>query len=144
MFDQLSQDWQNIYNSGLITETMEQRAPGSMALDERMFGIGFKKAKEDIEKAIADLDFINDLEATAKREQLTAMSITCDAIIAYAHRYAQLLERKAVEEKNPLRKAELEKMASVCRWVPENPPRDLWECLQPGAYRSSFLPLLQE
>lgn len=130
MFNQLGEDWMNIYNSGLITETMEQRAPGSMALDERMFGIGFRKAKEDIEKAIADLDFINDMEATAKREQLTAMFITCDAIIIYANRYAGLLEGKAAAEKDPVRRAELEKMASVCRWVPENPPRDLWEVLQ--------------
>ena len=98
MFNQLSDEWQTIYNCGLITETMEQRAPGSMALDERMFGLGFKKAKQKIEAAIEQLDFINDFDATDKREQLSAMAITCDGMMIYAKRYADLLEKKASGE----------------------------------------------
>ncbi|SMD13292.1 formate C-acetyltransferase [Desulfocicer vacuolatum DSM 3385] len=130
MFNQLSDEWQTIYNCGLITETMEQRAPGSMALDERMFGMGLKKAKQEIEEAIENLDFLTDFQATDKREQLTAMAITCDGMMIYAKRYADMLENKAARETDPARKKELEKMADVCRRVPENKPRDLWEVLQ--------------
>lgn len=130
MFNQLSDEWQTIYNYGLITETMEQRAPGSMALDERLFNLGLKKAKQDIEEAIENLDFLNDPEATEKREQLTAMAITCNGMMIYAKRYADMLEGKAKEETDPERKKELEKMADVCRNVPANKPRDLWEVLQ--------------
>ncbi len=130
MFDQLSDEWQTIYNCGLITETMEQRAPGSMALDERMFGMGLEKARQEIETAIENLDFLTDFQASAKREQLTAMAITCDGMMAYANRYAELLEEKASLETDASRKKELEKMADVCRNVPANKPRDLWEVLQ--------------
>ncbi len=62
MFDQLSDEWQTIYNCGLITETMEQRAPGSMGLDERMFALGLRAAKQEIAAAIENLDFFNDLD----------------------------------------------------------------------------------
>jgi len=130
MFNQLSDEWQTIYNCGLITETMEQRAPGSMALDERMFGMGLKKAKLEIEEAIENLDFLNDFEATDKREQLTAMAITCDGMMIYAKRYAEMLEEKASQATDETRRKELEKMADVCRRVPAGKPRDLWEVLQ--------------
>lgn len=130
MFDQLSDEWQTIYNCGLITETMEQRAPGSMALDARLFSMGLTKAKQEIDEAIENLDFLNDFQATEKREQLTAMAITCDAMMNYAQRYARLLETKASQETDPRRKKELEKMADVCGHVPMNKPRDLWEVLQ--------------
>ena len=95
MFNQLSDEWHTIYNCGLITETMEQRAPGSMALDGRMFGMGLKKAKQEIEAAIEKLDFLNDFNATDKREQLIAMAISCDGMMLYANRYADLLEENA-------------------------------------------------
>ncbi len=130
MFDQLSDEWQTIYNCGLITETMEQRAPGSMGLDERMFAMGLTRAKQEIAAAIENLDFFNDLDATDKREQLTAMAITCDGMMIYAARYADLLEEKASQTTDAKRKKELEKMADVCRRVPADPPRDLWEVLQ--------------
>ena len=52
------------------------------------------------------------------------------SLIRYAHRHAELARKMAAEEKDPARKAELEKIASNCDWVPENPPRDFWEALQ--------------
>ena len=130
VFSQMSTDWMNIYEAGLITETLEQRVPGSMGLDYRMFRIGLKNAKKEIEETIANLDFMNDFDAMDKRDELRAMAVTCDAMIAYANRYAALLEEKAEEETDEKRRTELKKMASVCRNVPENPPQDLWEVVQ--------------
>ncbi len=36
----------------------------------------------------------------------------------------------AAGESDPKRKAELLKIADVCRWVPANAPRDFWEAVQ--------------
>ena len=49
------------------------------------------------------------------------MLISCDAIIDWAHRYADLAEEMAEKETSLERKKELERIASNCRWVPENP-----------------------
>jgi len=51
-------------------------------------------------------------------------------VIDYAHRYSDKLAEMARDEKDVNRKAELEKMSEICRWVPENPPRSFWEAIQ--------------
>ena len=58
------------------------------------------------------------------------MRMELNALIEYAHRYAELAESMAETERDPKRKAELLKIADVCRWVPENTPRDFQEALQ--------------
>ena len=58
------------------------------------------------------------------------MAISCDAAILFAERHAELAEQMAAKEQNPQRKAELEKIADVCHWVPAHAPRDLWEAIQ--------------
>ncbi len=65
-----------------------------------------------------------------KKLMLEGMILNCEAIIRWANRYADLAEKMAAEETRPERKKELEKIASNCRWVPENPPRDFWEAMQ--------------
>jgi len=65
-----------------------------------------------------------------KRCLLESMIISCDAIVNWAHRHADLAEEMAKTASSPERKEELERIASNCRWVPENPPRDYWEALQ--------------
>ena len=56
--------------------------------------------------------------------------IACDAAITLVRRYAELAEEKAIEEKNPERKAELEQMADGLLWISENPARTFWEACQ--------------
>jgi formate C-acetyltransferase len=58
------------------------------------------------------------------------MSISCDAVIVFAERHAQLAEQLATREKNPQRVKELQRIAEVCRWVPAHAPRNLWEAIQ--------------
>jgi len=86
--------------------------------------------KKDIAEAIASLDFRNDPEATRKREQLKAMDITCDAVIIFAERHAELARKMAAEESDPTRRKELERIASNCMNVPRHAPGDFWEALQ--------------
>ncbi len=56
--------------------------------------------------------------------------IVCDAIKDFAHRYADEARRMAKVEKDVKRKAELEKIAGICEWVPWNAPRTFHEALQ--------------
>lgn len=130
MFSRLGDKWMDIYESGLITETLEQRAPGSMALDGMIYRLGLLGVKREIAASTAALDFMTDMEAADKREELTAMDIACDALIAYARRYAELLERTAARCTDGGRRSELEAMAAVCHRVPAYAPQNLWEALQ--------------
>ncbi len=56
--------------------------------------------------------------------------IVCEAMIHYAHRYAAMARRKAGEEPDPDRRAELIEIAGICERVPENPARSFHEALQ--------------
>ena len=56
--------------------------------------------------------------------------ITLEAAIRHAARYAALAEKMAEEAPEASRKAKLLKIADVCRYVPENPPRNFHEALQ--------------
>ncbi len=56
--------------------------------------------------------------------------IVLEAAIRHAHRYAELAEKMAAAETDAAHKAKLEKIAAVCRRVPENPARSFHEALQ--------------
>jgi len=130
IFQELDDEWKAAYAAGIFTEFMEQRAPGHTTLDGKFYTKGMEDFKRDIDESIASLDFINDPEAMEKREELKGMRIACDAVIVFAERHAELAERMAENEENPQRKEELKRIASVCRWVPRNAPRNFWEALQ--------------
>jgi trans-4-hydroxy-L-proline dehydratase len=130
IMDLMTPEWIKAYNAGVFTEFQEQRAPGHTVLGYKMFNTGFIQIKEEIKKSLATLDFYNDSGASARFEELTAMEIACDAIIMYAARYADELERMASEERDESRRRELLKMASICRKVPANRPETLHEMLQ--------------
>lgn len=130
LFDALPPEWHGCYEAGLFTEFMEQRAPGHTALDDKIYRRGLLDFKEDIDAAIRDLDFAHDPEAWDKREQLRGMDIACDAVLRFAVRHAEHAHALAARESDPVRRAELEKIAAVCRWVPAHAPRDFQEALQ--------------
>ena len=126
----MTPEWHAAYNAGVFTEFQEQRAPGHTVLGYKMFGSGFLKLKEEIAEAISMLDYFTDPQALDKNEELQAMIMTCDAIIMYANRYADELEKLSETAKNPERKAELRKMSEVCRKVPAHAPESVHEMLQ--------------
>lgn len=130
IFNHVPQDWKEAYELGMFTEFMEQRAPGHTALDGKIYQYGLLDLKARIAKELAALDFMNDPEATDKQEELTAMLISCDAAILFAERHADLADEMSLTEKDPQRKAELLKIAEVCRWVPAHAPRTYWEAIQ--------------
>lgn len=130
IFSHVPAEWKAAYEAGLFTEFMEQRAPGHTALDGTIYKKGMLDYKKEIAAHLASLDYLNDPEATDKAEELKAMDISCDAAIVFAERHAEMAEEQAKIEKNTKRKAELLKVAEVCRWVPANTPRNFWEAIQ--------------
>jgi len=130
IFDLLPEEWHQAFSAGIFTEFMEQRAPGHTVGDGKIFGKGMVDFKAEIAAAIEDLDFESDSEAAARRDQLQAMDIVADAAILLANRHAEAAEEMAACETDPKRRAELERIAEVCRHVPAHAPRDFWEALQ--------------
>lgn len=130
IFQNLPQEWKEAYTAGVFTEFQEQRAPGHTALGIKMFRTGLLDLKEEIAESLAKTDLVNDPEGVDKRDELRAMDIVCDAMIRYAERYAERLEELAAEEKDPVRKKELEKMAMICRRVSAHAPTTVHEALQ--------------
>jgi trans-4-hydroxy-L-proline dehydratase len=126
----MTPEWLRAYSAGVFTEFQEQRAPGHTVLGYKMFQTGFLQLKEEINESLSLLDFFNDPEAFEKQEELKAMDIACDAIIMYANRHADELERLAIDEKYEGRREELRKMAAICRKVPASRPETLHEMLQ--------------
>ena len=136
IFNHVSKEWEEAYHAGVFTEFMEQRAAGHTSIDDKMYHTGLLDVKARIEERIKSLDYINDPEATDKQQELEAMAISCDAAILFAERHAELATQQSEElrvkseESFQTRIRELEKIASVCRWVPAHAPRDLREAIQ--------------
>ena len=130
IFKELPPEWKAAYSAGMFTEFMEQRAPGHTVLDDKIYRKGMQGFKQDIARALAELEFLDDPEAYDKREELRAMDISCDAVILFARRHAELALQIAAVEPDPARKTELEKIADVCSHVPAHAPRDIHEALQ--------------
>jgi formate C-acetyltransferase len=126
----MTPEWLNAYNAGLFTEFQEQRAPGHTVLGYRMFKKGFLAVKEEIKDSVESLNFFKDSNALEKFEELKAMDIACDAIIMYANRHADALEKIVLDETDSIRKTELLRIADICRKVPANAPDTVHEMLQ--------------
>ncbi len=126
----VDQAWNDCYEAGIFTEFMEQRGPGHTVLDEKIYHKGFKDFKKDIEREIENLDFLNDLNALEKREELKAMSIACDAIMILGERYSKLALDMAQAEDDLKRKEELLKISEICSKVPKNKPETFYEAIQ--------------
>ncbi len=129
-FAEIPEDWKALYEAGLFTEFMEQRAPGHTALDDSIYRKGMNARRAEIAAARALLDWGADPEALAKDEELKAMGIACEGAISFARRHAEAAEAMASAEEDPARAGELRRIAEVCRRVPAEEPRDFWEAVQ--------------
>jgi trans-4-hydroxy-L-proline dehydratase len=126
----MAPEWKDAYEAGIFTEFMEQRAPGHTVLDGKIYRKGMRDFKKDIEASRAKLDFFNDPEALDKQQELEAMAVAADAVVAYARRHAAKARELAKAAKSPARRRELRRIAAVCERVPAQAPRDFHEALQ--------------
>ncbi len=130
ILEAMTPEWKDCYESGIFTEFMEQRGPGHTVGSEKIYLKGFLDYQKDIQDALEQLDYLNDFEAPAKRDQLKAMSIACDAIMILGARYAAYARELAEQESDPVRKEELLQIAKNCDAVPAHAPETFWQAIQ--------------
>jgi pyruvate formate-lyase/glycerol dehydratase family glycyl radical enzyme len=130
LFAAMTPEWKAAFDAGVFTEFMEQRAPGHTVLDDKIYSKGFVDFKREIERSLAALDRAGDPRAAEKKIELEAMRISADALIRFAARHAEKARCLARAESDPVRAAELERIAAVCERVPAHAPRDFHEALQ--------------
>lgn len=96
---------------------------------ERLLSLGIDGIRKEIKEALDSLDISRpgDLE---KQYFLQAEEMICEGLITLANRHADLAEQQAKACTEPVRKRELEKIAAICRRVPEYPARTFHEALQ--------------
>jgi formate C-acetyltransferase len=130
VFQAMRREWHDAFEAGVFTEFMEQRAPGHAICDDKIYRHGFLDVRHRIARQLDELDWLNDLAAWDKREELIAMDLCCQAIIRQAERYADRASELAAEEEDPDRRRELLEIAEICRHVPAHAPRTFREALQ--------------
>jgi formate C-acetyltransferase len=130
IFAAMTGEWKDAYAAGIFTEFMEQRAPGHTVLGDVIYRKGLLDLQVEIDAAIGQLDFLGDPLAFDRQQELIAMKIAATAVMRFAERHADLAVRMADETQDPLRRAELARIAEVCRRVPARAPRDFHEALQ--------------
>ncbi len=86
---------------------------------------GLEAIIEDAKKAESRFD-----GDCAKKDFFAACRIACEGAILFAHRYAEEAHRFAGTEADPVRRAELKRIAAVCERVPAKPARTFWEAMQ--------------
>lgn len=96
---------------------------------EKVLKKGYKGIIAEAQAAKAKLE-VSDPDYVQRNNFLTAVIESCEAVVEYARRYAKLAKEMAMREKDPERKAELERIACNCKRVPEFPARDFYEACQ--------------
>ena len=105
---------------------------GHLLIDyEYILGHGLGAVLDHIEKSRDSIDYY-EAGALDKKMELDAMEIAVKAVIAYAHRFADLAEEKAaqVEADDPSRAGELRTIAENLHTVPEHPAKTFWQAIQ--------------
>ena len=96
---------------------------------EEVLAIGYKGI---IDKAQAELDRcqVGDGNYVKKSHFLKAVILSCQAVIEYAERYAELASQMAAECTDPARKQELLQISQNCSRVPANGATSFYEACQ--------------
>ncbi len=129
-FADMPAEWSALYEAGVFTEFMEQRAAGHTALDGSIYHKGLDEYRAEIASARAAIDWGGDPEAWDKNEELVAMDIACEAAIIFARRHSRLAESMAAAETDPARRDELLAIAAICGRIPAKAPETFYEAVQ--------------
>ena len=93
---------------------------------EKVLRRGFRDIAAEASRLLAETPQ-QDIEG---RAFLEGVEIAIDGILKWAQRYADLAEEQARVHPDPARRAELSRIADICRRVPAEPARDFHEALQ--------------
>jgi pyruvate formate-lyase/glycerol dehydratase family glycyl radical enzyme len=115
----------------IVNETASFRSSLQWVHDyEKVLKRGFKGLKDEAEAKMRALDPYSPVDNNEKKPFLEAVVLICDAIVLWANRHSKLAKEMAAAESDPQRKKELEEIAEICAWVPENPARNFREAMQ--------------
>ena len=95
-----------------------------MILERGLLGV-----QREAEERLAGLS-PGEPDAAERREFWEAIVICCQAVVALSTRYAEAAAHLAQVAADPVRRAELERIATVCRRVPGLPARSFHEAVQ--------------
>jgi formate C-acetyltransferase len=128
LFAAMSENWIKAYQAGVFTEFQEQRAPGHTVAGKRLFSMGLLDIIEEI-KQVKQNKSASEIDQNHWQE-LEAMQLVAEAMIAYAKRHVEALETLLQRTTDPARGAELEEIIEVCKRVPAHAPQTFHEMLQ--------------
>ncbi len=96
---------------------------------DKVLAIGYRGIIAEVEAEKKNMDF-GDSDYCTKSALLDAIIMSCEAVITYAKRYADLARETAGRETDSVRRAELLKIADNCERVPEHGARSFYEACQ--------------
>lgn len=96
---------------------------------KKLLHVGVKGMMEEIRQELDRIDYGNP-DDLHKYHELHAMIICYEGVLKYAGRYSDLAAVMAGKEPDPERKAELIKIAEICKKVPYEPAETFYEALQ--------------
>jgi formate C-acetyltransferase len=133
-------DHQIIYEHSEFRDFLKDKVPQDLKnfWKDRQFEGGLGHLCVDYQTLVATglrkiIDTIKELKGrgtTSRQIYRDAMIISLEAVVSWAHRYADAAEQAAANEKDPLRSACYRRVARSCRRVPEFPAANLFEGLQ--------------
>ncbi len=113
-----------------VNENYTMSGPGHMAPSyARLLRTGLRNRAGFCAAKAASLDPVRP-DYAAAHAFYSACRIVCEALVAYAERFASMAEAAAAERGDDARKAELLEIAKVCRRVPAHPAETFHEALQ--------------
>ncbi len=115
----------------VVTPTAAGRSMLAWAHDYgKVLERGIGSIRREARQRLEALDPIDTAAYVEQRPFLEAVFLVCDAMVAFAHRYAALARAMAAEESRDERRRELLDIADICERVPEHPARSFREAVQ--------------
>ncbi len=95
----------------------------------KILAVGYEGIIEEAQEALDQLQ-ISDMDYNKRSRFLEAVILSCKAVIHYSKRYAMLALEEAKKSTDPVRKAELAKIAQNCARVPRYGATSFYEACQ--------------
>jgi pyruvate formate-lyase/glycerol dehydratase family glycyl radical enzyme len=115
----------------IVTPTASGRSMLAWAHDyEKALERGIGSIRREAEEKLAALDPFDTAGQVESRPFLESIVLVCDAMVVFAHRYAELARSMAATEPRDDRARELLEIADICERVPEHPARTFREAVQ--------------
>ncbi|MDR2380654.1 MAG: hypothetical protein LBE08_05690 [Bifidobacteriaceae bacterium] len=126
----LPREWHLLFEAGLYTEFMQQRGPGHTVAGGKIYGHGYLDLIDQIDAALAQIDYGADMSAAARQAELEGMRLTCEGMVILGQRYAALARETAAQTVDAARRRELEELAATCDVVPAHAPQTFRQAVQ--------------